>query len=463
MLAMLRRGIIVLKTHTRHGLNILLSLLLFSVIFAFAEYLATIEHERLDEVLYSKVLLRESAVRAQLESELNATLHITTGLAGYIAINPGLAGKEDVQKVLATLFKYGHHLRNIGLAPDNIITHIYPIEGNENALGLHYQQHPLQWPAVKRAIESRSTVLAGPVNLVQGGRGLISRTPVFLDDGRYWGIISLVIDIDSLVSSSGLMSENNDVAFALRGKDGLGRKGELFMGRAELFQDSPILLNLSIPGGQWQLAAAPKAGWHSNHGSLKYYHIVGFLVALMLSVMLWVILNDRWKIQYLALHDALTGLPNRRLFGERLDYTLAQKQRQQQAFSLLSVDLDNLKPINDQLGHKVGDLVLRQVAQRMLHAVRHEDTVARVGGDEFMIILPSTGKEKETLHVAQQLLETVQAPVFHHGEQLDISASIGISLYPEHGSNEEELLRAADLAMYQAKKAGKGRIFVHNS
>jgi len=446
------------KLHYPQWLSIIIPLLLFSVLISVSDHLTRIERKSLKEEQYGQVLLLASAARAQLESELNATLHITTGLTGYIAINPELKGENDVHKVLETLFHYGHHLRNIGFAPGNVIQYVYPLKGNEKAIGLDYKQHPLQWPAVERAIISHSTVLAGPVNLVQGGRGLISRTPVFLDDGKYWGILSLVIDIDSLFRDAGLLSEGRNVEFALRGKDGHGKEGALFLGREEIFKQSPILLNLSVPGGVWQMAAVPKAGWGSNLKTLQYYRIGGFLISLLLSVMLWVILNDRWKIQHLALHDALTGLPNRRLFTERLNYTLSQKQRQKQPFSLLYIDLDNLKPINDQYGHKVGDLILGEVAKRMRQSVRHEDTVARIGGDEFMIILPSTGEEAETRHVAQQLLETISRPIFHHGTPLDLSASIGISLYPENGSSNEDLIRAADRAMYEAKSRGKGQV-----
>jgi len=447
------------KQHHQHWLSIILPLLLFSVLFAISDHLTRIERKSLKEEQYSQVLLQASAARAQLESELNSTLHITTGLTGYIAINPELKGYNDVRKVLATLFQYGHHLRNIGFAPGNVIHYVYPLKGNEKAIGLNYEKHPLQWPAVERAIISHSTVLAGPINLVQGGRGIISRTPVFLDDGKYWGILSLVIDIDSLFIDAGLLSKDSTVDFSLRGKDGQGKEGALFLGREEVFKQSPIILNLTVPGGVWQMAAVPKSGWGSNLKTLTYYHIGGFIIALVLSVMLWVILNDRWKIQHLALHDALTALPNRRLFNERLNYTLMQKQRQHQPFSLLYIDLDNLKPINDQYGHKVGDMVLYEVAKRMSSSVRHEDTVARIGGDEFMIILPSTGGKTQSTHVAQQILKAIKAPFFHQGKKIELSTSIGLSIYPQNGNSVEELIRAADQAMYQAKYEGKGRIY----
>lgn len=439
-------------------LSSILPPLTFILLFTFAEYMVEIEADRLREAERSHILLQASAARAQLESELNATLHITTGLTGYIAVNPTLAGNNDVQKVLQTLFRYGRHLRNIGLAPNNVITHVYPLESNQKAIGLNYAQASKQWPAVKRAIESRTTVMAGPVNLVQGGRGLISRTPVFLDNGKYWGILSLVIDIDSLISATGLDPAPSEVLFAIRGKDGLGKEGGIFLGQQAIFEQKPVLLALSVPGGHWQMAAMPTRGWGSNLGHLPYYRAGAAILALLLSAMLWVILMDRREIKHIALHDPLTGLANRRLFKERLGYTLSQKQRQKNPFALIAIDLDNFKPINDKYGHKAGDEVLREVARRLENSLRQEDTVARLGGDEFMIILPSTGDRLNTLIVVRKLQKNLGQPFSFQGQGLELKASFGISLYPENGASEEELLRFADLAMYQVKRDGKGRI-----
>lgn len=446
------------KPHSLHRLSPFLPVALFGLLLALSEFAVQIETKRLKDEERSQVLIKASTVRAQLESELNATLHITTGFTGYIAINPTLSGNDNMATMLATLFKYGRHLRNVGLAPDNIIRHVYPIKGNEQALGLNYEKNPSQWPAVQRAIESRGTVLAGPLNLVQGGRGLISRTPVFLNDGQYWGILSMVIDSDSLFKAAGLMAEDCEMTFALRGKDGFGNNGALFFGAVETFRQNPILLNLTVPGGVWQMAVLPENGWGGKRAYLNYFRIVGLIISLLLSAMVWITLADRRQIKYLALHDPLTGLPNRRLFDERLNYTIVQKQRQNKPFSLLYVDLDDFKPINDHYGHKAGDQVLREAARRMTDAVRHEDTVARIGGDEFMIILPSTGDKSGTMLVANDILQAIGKPYTFQGQQLDVNTSIGVSIYPESGNTEEALVRAADQAMYQAKNGGKRRI-----
>ncbi len=430
-------------------------LALFALLFTTTGYVVDIEEKRLRDLQRGQVLMHASATRARLESELNATLYITTGLTGYITINPKLTDQRDVQKVLQTLFLSGHHLRNIGLAPNNILTHVFPLEGNKSAIGLNYRQHAEQWPAVERAINSRNTVLAGPVQLVQGGIGLISRTPVFMDNDRYWGILSLVIDIDSLFSAAGVHADDGQISLALRGEDGLGVAGATFFGKDELFGYNPVLLSLTIPGGKWQMAAVPTDGWDSHQQHLAYFRIFAALISLLLATMLWVILVDRRAIKHIALHDPLTGLANRRLFDERLNYTLLQRQRQQHPFALLSLDLNGFKPINDQFGHKAGDIVLREVGRRINSVIRQEDTLARVGGDEFMIILPSTTDSLGALKVAEKIRQAFNAPFTYIGNELTLSTSIGASLYPLDGENTDELLRAADQAMYAEKKRHK--------
>lgn len=437
-------------------INYTVPALLFITLLAFADHMVDIEEQRLKESKKSQVLLHASAIRAQLESELNAALHITSGLTGYVAVNPSLAGKEDVQKVLQTLFEQSHHLRNIGLAPNNILSHLYPLKGNEEALGLNYEEQPDQWPAVKRAMESRSTVMTGPIGLLQGGKGLISRTPVFLDDGSYWGVLSLVINADALVASIRQLARETDVRFALRSITEKGSEEAFFLGGREIFEQQPLLLNLSIPGGQWQLGVVPLKGWDSNLTILRYYRLGAAVIALVLASMLWVILANHRAITHIALHDPLTELPNRRLFNERLEYTLAQKQRQRAPFALISVDMNKFKPINDQYGHKAGDEVLREVGRRLQQSVRKEDTVARFGGDEFQILLPSTCSREDAELVAQKLHAELQQPFHHHGNTLEISASLGIGFYPDDGESAEALLKAADTAMYEAKHSDKG-------
>jgi diguanylate cyclase (GGDEF)-like protein/PAS domain S-box-containing protein len=159
----------------------------------------------------------------------------------------------------------------------------------------------------------------------------------------------------------------------------------------------------------------------------------------------------------LANYDALTGLPNRSLFADRLNQALAKARRTDASLGLLFLDLDGFKVINDSLGHSTGDLLLQAVAKRLATCVREADTVARLGGDEFTIILHSLGAAEDAIYVARKVLESLEQPFFIDTHELHISTSIGISTYPQDGFDTEALLRNADTAMYHAKTSGKSR------
>ncbi|QYJ80528.1 sensor domain-containing diguanylate cyclase [Shewanella acanthi] len=164
------------------------------------------------------------------------------------------------------------------------------------------------------------------------------------------------------------------------------------------------------------------------------------------------------RLEHIALYDQLTHLPNRELFCDRIHKALSRANRDSSYFSLLYLDLDKFKWVNDTFGHSAGDLLLQQTAQRILSCVRDVDTVARFGGDEFVILLERVDSAQNTLIAAQKIQQALNIP-FELGEaQVSIFPSIGIALYPEHGKDEWQLLSCADAAMYKAKKSGGNRI-----
>jgi diguanylate cyclase (GGDEF)-like protein len=160
-------------------------------------------------------------------------------------------------------------------------------------------------------------------------------------------------------------------------------------------------------------------------------------------------------LQYLAYHDTLTGLPNRALLLDRLERALAQAERYNQLMALLYLDLDHFKRINDALGHGVGDELLKEVAARLSSALREEDTVVRLGGDEFLIILPRIFVPHDATPVAEKVTAALSRTFVIHGHELHVTASIGISVYPKDGRDKETLMEHADAALYQAKEAGR--------
>jgi diguanylate cyclase (GGDEF)-like protein/PAS domain S-box-containing protein len=160
------------------------------------------------------------------------------------------------------------------------------------------------------------------------------------------------------------------------------------------------------------------------------------------------------KVHHLAHYDPLTDLPNRALFSDRLQQALIAARRDKTHMALMYLDLDQFKPVNDTFGHAVGDLLLKEAAQRMQGCMRESDTVARVGGDEFIVLLPTVEAERDAAAVAEKIRHALNRPFALVGHSLHVSSSIGIAVYPEHGSDEKSLVKNADTAMYYAKESG---------
>jgi diguanylate cyclase (GGDEF)-like protein/PAS domain S-box-containing protein len=161
------------------------------------------------------------------------------------------------------------------------------------------------------------------------------------------------------------------------------------------------------------------------------------------------------RIRRLAHHDNLTGLPNRNLLNDRMNHALARVKRSGGRMAVLYVDLDKFKPINDTLGHEAGDHVLREVARRLQSCVRSSDTVARVGGDEFVVVVEEIQRPVEAALVARKIVESLSKPFDYQGHPCQIGASIGVAVFPDDGNSMDEVCKAADVAMYRVKHAGR--------
>ncbi len=161
------------------------------------------------------------------------------------------------------------------------------------------------------------------------------------------------------------------------------------------------------------------------------------------------------KLEELALNDPLTGLANRRLLADRMAMALVHAHRNRSAMAVVYLDLDGFKKINDTLGHGVGDTLLKMVAERLVATVREEDTVARVGGDEFIIALWHVSGSDYATMAASRAIEAVSQPYVIEGLTVSVTTSAGVSIYPDHGNDADMLMKNADLALFEAKRAGK--------
>jgi diguanylate cyclase (GGDEF)-like protein/PAS domain S-box-containing protein len=167
------------------------------------------------------------------------------------------------------------------------------------------------------------------------------------------------------------------------------------------------------------------------------------------------------RIQHLALHDGLTNLPNRILLSERLSQAIMLAQRERSRLALMYLDLDRFKPVNDEFGHEVGDQLLQAVSERVRDCLRASDTLARIGGDEFVVLLPKMDTVQDASAVAEKICAALARPFALGDHVFEISTSIGLAIHPEHGADEQTLTRHADAAMYQAKKNGRSQVVVY--
>ena len=193
----------------------------------------------------------------------HSNIQLVHGLVSTIATEPHM-GQGRFSALAGYLFAQKNQLNNLAAAPDFILGLMYPVAGNEAAIGLDYATHPEQSETALRARDTGEMVLAGPVHLVQGGRGFIARFPVFVEGDapdRFWGIVSAVIDADRLYAESGLLDLAADLRIAVAGVDGALGDGRVFFGNAAVLEHDPVLADVTLPTGRWQIAATPGGGW----------------------------------------------------------------------------------------------------------------------------------------------------------------------------------------------------------
>lgn len=238
-----------------------------------------------------------SADRAKLEAILNERLHHVHGLGAFAKFNPTFS-EADFQIFAAELADQFQDIRSLQLAPDAIVTHIYPPKGNEAALGHDLLADPARREAAQRAIAEHKFVIAGPHTLKQGGVALIGRYPIYLssangaaDAEKFWGFAIILIDFEPLLKKADIIGDPREMQYALRGKDGLGASGEVFFGNPELFNLDPVILNISLPNGSWQLAGLPKKGWATGWPGQNWLRGVGGGLALLVGFLIYAVLR----------------------------------------------------------------------------------------------------------------------------------------------------------------------------
>lgn len=207
-------------------LAVLVAFVLFAILAALGEWALLLQTRDVEARKQARIAAQGATLRAHLDRELNSILYLSSGLSGYLVVHRDQLEGVTIRDMLAVLHRSAAHVRNFGISVGFRLAYVYPREGNEKAIGADYRELPEQWPVARRSIEDGVPVLADPLNLVQGGRGMIYRVPVTVNE-RYWGLLSTVINADILLTSV-FKDIPNGTEVAVRGKDGQGENGEVF-------------------------------------------------------------------------------------------------------------------------------------------------------------------------------------------------------------------------------------------
>lgn len=393
-------------------------------------------------------------VRANIESSLYSDAFIANGLITVLSVNKSIA-LDNFEAFAKALIQNGRYIRNIGVAEGYVISKVYPLQGNEKAIGLDFRTSPEQFKTFERARQSKNVVLAGPLELVQGGQAIIARFPVFEDfpiNSQYWGGVSIVLNVDELFRDAGLLRLLEKYDVAIRGLDGTGEEGPVFIGNPSVFDDPDITSVIEIPGGNWVMAAntaSLQSGTMFN--TIAIYRVMGYCIIVLVLISILSLYRSYRLAHDASIVDELTGLRNRRYAFNYMRSLI--NDRKKSSFSLISIDLNGFKSINDTFGHQVGDNVLIEIARIISNNLRSTDKCCRLGGDEFLVILPRVKDKSVIESIIRKLKTAVAGNEFEHNRKtMGVTLSAGYAIYPDDSGDLEGLVSISDGMMYKDKQ-----------
>ena len=423
------------------GIALTIGVLLGVMFFSLAFY----ENNRINQQETIKATEHFVVLDNKLNTLVYTNIHLLQGFMAYIQTNDELYD-ENIYRFLDVLLSSQYEMiNNVGILKDTTIIWNYPYEPNKASIGVDLATVEAQKEDILKVKNERRTIFLGPVNLVQGGKGFIIRHPVIESDGTYWGQVNIVLKYDEFLAEIGRYEEELDIKAVILSE------GNVIYGDAALLEKDLYWFTFDDEAFVWDVGIELL----DHDGDALYRTLLfGFLgiVALMaISIAAYVAVRANEKVKHESVHDHLTGLRNRYTLEETMDQVFAAANRNGHKVGILLIDLNRFKEINDTHGHTTGDEVLKEVALRLQKASRSDEILFRVGGDEFMLVVPVVNGFGVLHAIKNRIQEHLTFIIDVRGYQIKVSASIGCAMYQDDGDNFDILYQVADRRMYDEK------------
>ncbi|WBW96210.1 diguanylate cyclase domain-containing protein [Oceanirhabdus sp. W0125-5] len=399
-----------------------------------------------------EVLERFLRFQSETHATISDSINLLEGYMAYIKTNPNIS-EEDTNRYLEQLLsKKATLIRNIAIIKETTIIWNYPIQDNEKAIGVDLTTMPRQKDEVLKVKESLKGMFTGPIDLVQGGVGFIARLPIVIE-GKYWGQISVVLDADKYLKHIDKIAKEVNLNVAIYNKEDFLLSP--FYGDGEIINREGVTLEIEVFNNVWEVVIEPLDGWEEYESKILILKVLAILVSAIIGFFLYIILYTRYQLNYQAMNDQLTGLYNRHALEYYYQSVLKKAEANNKLIGIFLIDINDFKKINDNYGHKVGDLVLIEFSKRLKAIGIKEKRLFRLGGDEFLILVPGIKDLKDMENVDRIIREESTFRFNYENIDMEVFLSIGLAAYPIDGDTLERVMNIADTRMYEEKRLTK--------
>lgn len=428
----------------------------FITIFMISEWLVHMDEQIHDDQYYARVNGKLDHFSHQLQKAIDSNLLIMEAMESLLLLNSDIS-ETDFELLASRFLSTRPSIQQAQLSPNAVVKFIYPNQHKQTLIGLDLRSISSQRKTIEHSIQSQTMIMAGPVKLIQGGIGLIARKPLFIETNEkpaFWGFLTLIIDTDALFDEAGVVPKDNLTQFSVRGTNAEGEDGGIFFGVHKVFNNDFVSTLIDVPGGEWEMAASIDKNHQLHEKSHSLLSIWGLLASSAFGLLtgfcclLWI--NTYLR----SIHDPLTKLLDRQYFQKRAQAEIDRAKRHNHPLSLVMIDLDLFKEINDNYGHQIGDSILSRSAELIKESLNEGEEAGRYGGEEFIVIIPNSDAEQAVQH-AENIRMKIARDILIQGLTINISASFGVASLSRETSSYDELVFHADKALYQAKAKGR--------